>query len=122
MASASPRITSLLWGRIEVEGLGEFKDAKLWPGGGREWDWNETGTGHAPGVQPADVDELLDHGAEVIVLSRGMQGALEVGPETMDHLAARGIEVHVHATEQAADLYNRLRVDTCVGGLFHSTC
>jgi hypothetical protein len=55
-----PRITHLSWGRIEVEGGRTFKDAKLWPGGVREWDWNETGTRHRPGVQPADVEELLD--------------------------------------------------------------
>jgi hypothetical protein len=39
----SPRITHLSWGRIEVEGGRGFKDAKLWPGGGRAWDWKETG-------------------------------------------------------------------------------
>jgi hypothetical protein len=31
-----------LLGRIEVEGGRSFKDAKLWPGGVREWDWTET--------------------------------------------------------------------------------
>jgi hypothetical protein len=49
----SPRITSLPWGRIETEDGRAFKDAKLWPGGGREWDWAETGTSHVPGIQPA---------------------------------------------------------------------
>ena len=67
----SPRITTLAWGRIEVEGVGKFKDAKVFPGGAREWDWNETGTAHEPGIQPADVTELLDHGATTIVLSQG---------------------------------------------------
>ena len=58
---------------MEVEGLGEGKDFSLYPGGGREWDWSETGTQHVPGIQPADVEELLEQGATVIVLSRGMQ-------------------------------------------------
>ena len=57
----SPGIKHLSWGRLETE-HGEFKDAKLFPGGAREWDWNETGTRHEPGVQPADVEELLEHG------------------------------------------------------------
>ena len=35
----SPRIGHLSWGRLEVEGQGAFKDAKLYPGGAREWDW-----------------------------------------------------------------------------------
>ena len=39
----------------QVAGLGEGKDFKLYPGGGRKWDWTETGTQHQPGIQPADV-------------------------------------------------------------------
>jgi NAD(P)-dependent dehydrogenase (short-subunit alcohol dehydrogenase family) len=42
------------------------------PGGGREWNWLETGTHHNPGIQIAEVEELLEHGAGVVVLSRGM--------------------------------------------------
>src|SRR5690606_40772234 len=49
----SPRISRLSWGQIEVAGHGAFKDAKLYPGGAREWDWSETGTRHVPGIQPA---------------------------------------------------------------------
>lgn len=58
-------------GPLEVEGVGTGKDLKLWPGGGREWDWRETNTEHVPGIQPADVQELLDKGSKIVVLSRG---------------------------------------------------
>ena len=52
----SPKILYLSWGRLEVEGQDyPFKDAKLFPGGAREWDWKETGTGHEPGIQLTDV-------------------------------------------------------------------
>jgi hypothetical protein len=71
MGSRSPRITHLSWGRLEIDGYAKpFKDAKLFPGGARAWDWNETGTRHVPGIQPADVEELLTHGARVVVLSK----------------------------------------------------
>src|SRR2546426_10551617 len=60
----SPRIKHVSWGRLEVEGKAEpYKDAKLFPGGSREWNWRESGTEHSPGIQPADVQELLDHSA-----------------------------------------------------------
>ena len=72
----SPRIARVSWGRLEVEGYPIFKDAKLFPGGARAWDWRDTGTQHEPGTQPADVEELLEHGATVVVLSRGMTGRL----------------------------------------------
>jgi hypothetical protein len=39
----SPKIVAISWGRMEVEGLPPGKDFKLCPGGGREWDWSETG-------------------------------------------------------------------------------
>jgi hypothetical protein len=118
----SPRIRSLEWGRLEVEGLGTLKDAKLYPGGGRRWDWAETGTSHDPGIQPEDVQELLDHGATVVVLSNGMLERLRVRPETTRLLEKSGVTAHVLPTPDAVRLYNELRETASVGGLFHSTC
>ena len=80
----SPRISHLSWGHIEVEGHPPFKDAKIFPGGAREWDWRETGTRHVPGIQPADVQELIEHGARAVVLSRGIWERLQVCPETVE--------------------------------------
>src|SRR5688572_24877348 len=91
----SPRIIGSGWGRIEAEGLGVVKDLKAWPGGGRAWDWDETGTRHSPGVQPADAEELLEHGATVVVLSLGREEQLGVPDATVATLEARGVEVHV---------------------------
>ncbi len=118
----SPRVTHISWGRMAVEGLGTGKDFKLYPGGGREWDWRETGTRHVPGIQPADVEELLEHGSTVVVLTRGMEFALQTCPETLQVLRDRGIPIHVEETRAAVDLYNRLAETEAVGGLFHSTC
>jgi hypothetical protein len=118
----SPRISHISWGQIEVEGLGKGRDFKLYPGGGRGWDWAETGTHHVPGIQPADIQELLDHGSRVVVLSRGMQLALQTCPETLQMLRECGITYHVEETNAAVELYNRLAQTEAVGGLFHSTC
>jgi hypothetical protein len=123
-ADPSPRITHVSWGTLEVEGQAQpFKDAKLYPGGGRAWDWNETGTSHSPGIQPADVDELLEEGAEVVVLSRGMNERLQVQSDTLQMLDEEGVDTHVLQTEAAVERYNELQAeDRPVGGLFHSTC
>ena len=118
----SPRISHLSWGRLEVEGAGAFKDAKLYPGGARAWDWHETGTRHVPGIQVADVEELLERGAEVIVLARGVLERLQVCPETLALLKNRGIPAHVLPTEEAVRLYNELATKRPVGALVHSTC
>jgi hypothetical protein len=119
----SPRISRIAWGEMEIEGLGSGKDWKLWPGGGRQWDWNETGTHHDPGIQPADVEELLHHGSEVVVLSRGQELRLQTRPDTLDLLRERGVTVHVEETKAAVKRYNDLAEQgEAVGGLFHSTC
>jgi hypothetical protein len=119
----SPRVNHVSWGRLEVEGQPEpYKDAKLFPGGSREWNWRETGTGHVPGIQVADVEELLNHGAKVVVLSRGMKNCLEVPRETLDFLKGKQIEAHVLPTGEAVELYNKLAEKSPVGGLFHTTC
>ena len=119
----SPRINRLSWGQLEVEGSDTpYKDAKLFPGGSREWNWSETGTDHTPGIQPADVEELLESGARIVILSRGQNGRLEVCEETMRFLEERDVTVHVLPTGEAVRLYNELRGKEAVGGLFHTTC
>jgi hypothetical protein len=122
---ATPRIANLEWGRIDTEGASSstFKDAKLFPGGARAWDWRETGTQHVPGIQIADAEELLDAGADVVVLSRGMDLVLLVPAETIAALEALGVEVHVAQTKEAVRIVNELvKHGRKVGALLHSTC
>jgi hypothetical protein len=108
---------------MTVEGIGQGKDFKLWPGGGRRWNWSETRTRHSPGIQPADVDELLEHGSDVVVLSRGVLMRLRTCKQTLELLETRGVQVEIGQTMVAARLYNRLAAQgRAVGGLFHSTC
>jgi len=118
----SPLITHFSWDCLEVEGGRRFKDAKLFPGGSREWDWSESGTDHFPGILPADVEELLEHGARVVVLSKGIDERLQICAETLEMLKQRGIKFHILQTEQAVRLYNQLREKELVAGLFHCTC
>lgn len=123
MKTISPKITHLSWGNMDVEGIGAGKDFKLYPGGGRAWDWSETNTRHSPGIQPADVEELVQHGAKEIVLSRGMLVKLEICPETEQYLEKVGVKLHSMETKLAVELYNHLASQNLkVGGLFHSTC
>lgn len=118
----SPRILDCDWGRIQVDGHGTMKDAKLYPGGARAWDWRETGTRHDPGIQPADVVELVDRGAAVVVLSTVVFRRLGVCPETLRLLSNKGVPCHVLPTPDAVAEYNRLVETEPVGALIHSTC
>ena len=106
----SPKVLNDTWGELVIDGLGNLSDAKLWPGGGREWDWTETGTHHHPGIQPADLEELLTHQPEVVVLSRGRELRLEACPESLTLLRSHGIEVIFEETSVAISRYNDLAV------------
>jgi hypothetical protein len=122
-ARISPKISRIAWGEMDIEGLGSGKDWKLWPGGGRTWDWNETGTHHEPGIQPGDVEELLQHGSVVVILSRGQELRLQTSPDTLHLLRGRGVTFHVEETRAAVKRYNDfVEQGEAVGGLFHSTC
>ncbi|NEO72329.1 Mth938-like domain-containing protein [Moorena sp. SIO3H5] len=124
--SPTSLISHISWGRMEVTNNGEtyqFKDCKVWPGGAKEWDWRLTGTRHQPGIQPADIEEILAQGIEFIVLSRGMQLMLQTCPETEQLLRQSGIEYYIGHTKLAVDLFNSLMEQgKKVGGIFHSTC
>ncbi len=118
----SPKIVNLSWGKIEVEGFNTFKDVKLFPGGCREWNWQETGTSHSPGIQFSDVQELLDNDAKVVILSGGVLGRLKVQKEVVEKLESNGFTVHILKTKEAIKLYNDLSKSEPVGALIHTTC
>jgi hypothetical protein len=119
-------ITALSWGSMAVT-VGEqeynFKDCKIWPGGAREWDWQETGTEHHPGVQPDDVAELLEADPEAVILGCGVFGRLGVCAETEALLHEHGHPYHIEKTKKAVQLFNELAGQGVrVAGIFHSTC
>jgi hypothetical protein len=117
----SPKVESLEWGELKTA-THIYKDAKLFPGGSREWDWNETGCHHVPGIQPADVQELLDHRAEIIILSQGFNKRLQISEETLAYLEEQGCDYFILQSEKAVEKYNSLCASEPVGALIHSTC
>ncbi|KAJ3590075.1 hypothetical protein NHX12_008032 [Muraenolepis orangiensis] len=120
---SSPEVVSLSWGHMQVKGGSAYKDCKVWPGGSRAWDWRETGTNHRPGVQPADVEEVVAMGVDTLVIGSGMNQALQVQSSTLDLLREKGVVVRVLQTEKAVAEYNVLVGQGArVGGVFHSTC
>lgn len=119
----SPRILSFGWGKMEIENIGHGKDFKLWPGGGRAWDWSEHGTGHRRGIQQEDVQELIVNGCELVILTTGRFKRLKVSQSIIDLLNGQSIEVIVADTKKGIQLYNDfVGKGVAAGGLFHSTC
>ena len=44
-----------------------------------DWVVPESHQKHSPGVQPADVEEVVEKGVQILVIGRGMSEALKVG-------------------------------------------
>jgi len=122
MNNESLKIIKLSWGRIEIEGNQVFRDVKLFPGGAMAWNWKDTGTKHSPGIQYSDVKELLDNGANVVILSRGVLGRLKVQKKLVEKLESEGTVVHVLKTKEAVKRYNKLIKTEKVGAVIHTTC
>jgi hypothetical protein len=121
-ATVSPLITASRWGQIEVD-KESFRDAKLSPDGAQEWDWRATDTHHVPGIQIADVAELVHLGSTLVILSRGFELVLQVPQATLDWLAERNIAYEVLESGLAIARYNELaNLNENVGALIHSTC
>jgi len=116
-------IKSAKWGEMVLEDDSAYKDVKLYPGGHRAWDWKETGTRHRPGIQIKDIEELIENGAEVIILSKGYDCVLLTTEEAEVYLNDNMIPYHILQTEEAVEMYNKLvEENNKVGALIHSTC
>jgi hypothetical protein len=123
MASqANLSIASFCWGQVVDSSGRTFRDARLFPGGVEEWDWRKTGTRHDPGIQIADLADLIETEPDVVILSRGVDLVLQVPQATIDFARGRVATVLVLQSEQAVAEYNRRIVNERVVALVHSTC
>lgn len=121
--TGSPKILSSGWGKLEIENLGKGKDFKLWPGGGKAWDWSIHGTEHGKGIQPGEIDDLVRAGCTIVILTTGRLNRLKVPKSTIKALEDVGVEVVVCSTRKGINKYNKyVEIGCPVGGLFHSTC
>ncbi|KAL6053845.1 hypothetical protein QOT17_017770 [Balamuthia mandrillaris] len=116
----SPKIKHIEQGKIVV-GNRTFKDAIITPHGVEEWDWNDEGTQHIPGIKQTELRRFLDEVDEVVI-AYGTQSRLMCPEHVTEVLESNGIKVHVLQPMSAAETYNRLRQQGIrVGALFHTT-
>ena len=117
------KISAMSWGEIVMEDGPIFKDVMLAPGLIQEWDWRKSGTSHTKGIQISDIDFLIDHGIEALVLSRGYEVKLTISEATLKYAKSKLKKVLYGQSEAAVAEYNRLvKSGSRVGALIHSTC
>jgi hypothetical protein len=122
----NPKVSHLEWGKIVIGDGSDscsYKDCKVFFGGARKWDWNETHTRHDPGIQVGDVQDLIAQGAETFVLSQGMQGVLQITDDVKRYLDEHNLPYEVALTKEAVEIFNTLlSLGKKPAALFHSTC
>jgi len=107
------------FGRMTIAGRTYTDDVKIVAGRVRPDWWRARGHVIAAG----DVQDVLDHGPEVLVVGTGASGMASVADDLRRRAAAQGMELRVHQTARAVDVFNALHAKgTRVDGAFHLTC
>jgi hypothetical protein len=111
-------IESYFFGRIVINGKTYTSDVIIYPGRVDPSWWREEG--HRLGI--ADLVDALKARPEVLIVGTGYSGVMRVPQDTIETLAARGIEVMVEWTSRAVELYNELQAGRSVVAALHITC
>jgi len=112
------KIDSYTFGRIVINGKTYTSDVIIYPGRVDAAWWRKEG--HL--LRFADVAEALQAKPEVLVIGTGYAGVMRVPRETVDRIAAQGIEVKVERTSKAVEVYNDLQGARTVIAALHITC
>jgi len=112
------KIDSYSFGRIVINKKTYTSDVIIYPGRVDASWWRKEG--HL--LQFADVAEALQAKPDVLVIGTGYAGVMRVPRETVDRIAAQGIEVMVERTSKAVELYNDLQGAKTVIAALHITC
>lgn len=111
-------IDSYSFGRIVINGKTYTSDVIIYPNRVDAAWWRKEG--HL--LQLADLAEALQAKPDVLVIGTGYAGVMRVPRETVDRIAAKGIEVKVERTAKAVEVYNDLEGATSVIAALHITC
>lgn len=106
------------FGRIVVDGKEYNSDLIILPDRIIDEWWRQEG--HRLTVD--DLQEVIAAQVEVLVVGTGKFGAMKVPPETVAALANRGIKTEIAPTEQACQIFEKLRAHKQTAAAFHLTC
>ena len=116
-------IDSVKFGEITVEGRKYIHDIVIYPSGKierrkKEISKRKHGTSHK--FDPEELREYLKEDFNVLIVGTGMYGALKLLPDARE--IVRDKEIIEKPTPEATRLFNELRKDKKVLGIFHITC
>lgn len=114
----TPKIDEYQFGLIVIDGRQYLKDVIVFPDRVVS-DWWRI-SGHNLNLE--DLKEVIKTPPEVLVIGCGYSSRMEIPEETIRRLESIGIEVRLHSTKEACDLYNKLRGVKNTAAALHLTC
>ena len=111
------------FGRITVNGIDYTHDIVIYPSGKiekrKKWiSKNKHGTSHK--LDPDELKEYMGEDFNVLVVGTGIYGILSLLPESKELM--KGKKVIERPTQEAIKIFNDLRKEERVLGIFHITC
>lgn len=115
--SKGPAITSYSFGRMTINGRNYTCEVQIFPNGDvREWTLQDP---HY--IVPADIEEIVNSGIEMLIIGTGDVGNAGVPEETHRFLESKNIKVRELNTHEAVELFNSSPKDK-LGAVFHLNC
>ncbi len=111
-------IDSYEFGEIIIDGKRYTSDVIIYPDRVKDEWWRKEG--HQLSVD--DLEDVLDHKPEVIVLGTGNPGMVRILPETEKLIKSKGIMLIAQPTKEACQTYNRICSSRKAVALLHLTC
>jgi len=111
-------IDSFEFGEIVIDGKSYTSDVIIYPERVKgDW-WRKEG--HE--LSTDDLEDVLDHKPDVIVVGTGNPGMMRILSETEKLIRSKRIELIVQPTKKACETYNRLSSNQRVIAVLHLTC
>lgn len=112
------KIEHYTFGKITIDGKTYTSDMIIYPERVDASWWRREGHN----LQIEDLTDVLKVEPAVVIIGTGFFGVMKVSKETITHLEAKGIMVHVERTGKAVELFNQLQKNKTVIAALHLTC
>ena len=112
------KIEHYTFGKITIDGKTYTSDMIIYPERVDASWWRREGHN----LQIEDLTDVFKAGPAVVIIGTGFFGVMKVSKETITHLEAKGIMVHVERTGKAVELFNELQKNKTVIAALHLTC
>ncbi len=112
------KISHYSFGRITVDGKTYTSDVIIFPNRVKSSWWRLEG--HL--LQIPDLKDVIDEKLPVLIIGTGFYGAMQVPEKTIDYLKSIGIDVYVHKSMEAVQLYNKISSERPTVAALHLTC